>query len=332
MCAAISSNPGYIRKEAWSRTHKTYKFLFPNLGGSIALGFILHNGFGIDKKWSAIWGIGACLLALGTMFGYQWRKYHVQESRRLDKHNPYGDAIISLNEAFCRVHAARRKEGLVNRADMMLTLTYLCGELQDIFDRRTKVACSLCIKVATDDSIVQRDTNMVTLVRDPRSQRQPKRQKVDNDDDTKHPVFENTCFFDIFDDLGKRDGKVFFHDNLPSFLDYQNTSFDVKGMGGRLPPSLTDVKARDNAWMLPYKSVIVVPISPLHYKHNKDAPLIYGFLCLDSPEPNTFNETYDVAILQGVADGMFDLIHKFALSLNPAPTTKVEETAAPWPQ
>jgi hypothetical protein len=66
---------------------------------------------------------------------------------------------------------------------------------------------------------------------------------------------------------------------------------------------------RQLSWPLQYRSTIVVPLLPLSANdQNEDA--LRGFLCIDSPRMVAFYEQYDVEILKGLADGLYNKIDK----------------------
>ena len=94
-------------------------------------------------------------------------------------------------------------------------------------------------------------------------------------------VDNNTDFKDIFED----NAAYFFRNDLPAELGkgYQNSHWDAKTI------RLGEFK---------YRSTIVWPVAkPRPFgPHERERREIIGFLCVDSIETNTFNETYDVPI------------------------------------
>ena len=58
---------------------------------------------------------------------------------------------------------------------------------------------------------------------------------------------------------------------------------------------------------MPYKSTLIVPIVPL-IANEQSLDAIRGFLCADSPNEGIFNKYYDVEIMKGVADGIYNQI------------------------
>ena len=97
---------------------------------------------------------------------------------------------------------------------------------------------------------------------------------------------------------------------LPFLFDYKNSSLE-------LYDDYADEKAffpfkvflRYWRWPLPYKSSIVVPICPgISTERSKETLL--GFLCVDSPRLFAFKREFDVDIMNGVADGLYNVILK----------------------
>lgn len=59
--------------------------------------------------------------------------------------------------------------------------------------------------------------------------------------------------------------------------------------------------------ILPYNSELVHSISPTKPINPKTLEC-HGFLCIDSDIENAFNNKYCSAIIEGVCDGIYDLI------------------------
>ena len=295
----------FVLKRSWDRGFTTLKFLVPNAVASLGVMTFFITVKHYSFLHSAVLGIGAWFIVAFVAYLCFWVPTAREEARRHARANVYGEAIKKLNDAFAKTHTLRRANEPPSGKDLMETLTFLCGQLQQVFALKTGKNCSVCIKVAQDLDLVEENADMVTLCRDPRSNQDPVRRRVDYRPDVKHKVTDNTCFFEIFRELGKVEDKYYFNDHTSKDRRYRNTSLLVhqEAVEGTQEERLK--KGR-----LPYETVLVAPISPLHFRHG-DSPWIYGFLCIDSPTPHVFNETYDLAILQGVADGIFDLVGRF---------------------
>jgi hypothetical protein len=72
-------------------------------------------------------------------------------------------------------------------------------------------------------------------------------------------------------------------------------------------------------------SEIVVPVTPMiAFKQNRKSELL-GFLCVDCSKKNVFNKRYDIPLIQGVADGIYDLLEKIKI-LQETETRTLQET------
>ena len=100
----------------------------------------------------------------------------------------------------------------------------------------------------------------------------------------------NTCFNSILTEV-KNQNKLlhYINNDITNSNDYFNTS----------------KKCYDDE-VLPYESEIVVPIIPI-VRGKKDFNLL-GFLCVDCDKRKAFDTKYDTHILQGIADGIYDII------------------------
>lgn len=102
----------------------------------------------------------------------------------------------------------------------------------------------------------------------------------------------------------------YINNNLPKTLNYESSSLEVKQV------SINKLKEdkwkksysyRKKNWVLDYRSEIVLPLIP---SKNQEEYFILGFLCIDCAKEDThnFNESFDVPLLKGVIDGIYDLI------------------------
>ena len=145
---------------------------------------------------------------------------------------------------------------------------------------------------------------VLTLVRDPRSA--SKHRKYEPADPTDHWIEENSGYALIYSRMRQTHVEPFlFQRFLPWAKSYKNT---------RLPADWNKPKVwvigfllRHFRWPLPYKSSITVPIVPLDPNlHSQQA--IRGYLCVDSPRNWSFSKRYDVDMIRGMADGIYNQI------------------------
>lgn len=201
-------------------------------------------------------------------------------------------AITRLNDAFARAHWLRKHDEYSEKK-LNETMRHMCHQLKLIFDMKTKKICTVSIKVPvfdeTLDQEVAYDTKIRNLSRDKSSVF--KRDTVLYKETT-HQIFKNTCFHEIFEKLTNNSNEKLYYLNndIKNTKNYLNTSFACW---------------ENNE--LPYNSEIVVPIIPL-YSDREHLYKVTGFICVDCPDSNVFDEGYDVAVLQGVADGIYEFL------------------------
>ncbi|MBL8010515.1 MAG: hypothetical protein JNJ64_07905 [Flavobacteriales bacterium] len=317
-----------MRRTAWK---VTWRFISSYVFGSITTAAFLatfgHNYIEIGGRkltWPESLLAGAALLAgiAAVRFIYACFRVYMEERNRLAFDNVYGDAILDLNEAFGMIHATRRNEMSTDQG-LIDSLTHLCEQLATLFSRKIGQKCSVCVKVGRDGSNLKPETFVKTLVRDPISKRKGSPRLAVDDPKHQHQILKNTAFSNYFTRLGTERARFWLCNDLPQEKGYESTSFDV--VKSRAHEQGQTPAERDRLWPLKYKSEIVVPIRPLHQDLNEDA-VIYGFLCVDSPATNKFNHTYDVGIMLGVADGVYDIIDRYRRSLQALNTTQPQST------
>lgn len=167
-------------------------------------------------------------------------------------------------------------------------LSNVCFQISNMLTELRHCDVSVCVKYTnTQDGIYY----VKTLCRDPSSYQ--KRKNL-YDDSIQDDIEKNTDFKEIFKKINeKNDWKdVFFFSNyLPQKHQYNNTHLKSDD----LPDGLLSVFSRNRKWPLCYKSTIVVPILS---ENNK---VIYGYLCVDSPNNKGFNKKRDVRLIQDLA-------------------------------
>lgn len=229
---------------------------------------------------------------------------------RYRKKTKYADAYGAINIGFSHLHHLRRVKNLTIE-QILPELEKLCDEVSNAFSKIYGSKIGVCIKFIVNDNNRPR---CETLVRDSYSNAQNR--KSGTQDTTKHWIDANSDFefiYNSFDD-NNVPTSYYLEQHLPNCHDYKNT---------RLKPGWTPKNywffperyARKWNWPLPYKSTLIVPIVPL-IANDQTQEAIRGFLCADSPSEGIFNKYYDVDIMKGVADGIYnqiDLIHQLTI-------------------
>jgi len=289
ICANLLMNYIEVFRVAWGDTiGSKIQFRYIPIPLAIA-GFTtpLFKDFLDIPYWQAV--VCAILFVLLLLFFFfifglidVWLRAH-----KLEKKNIYGDVLLVLKDFFAKIHQLRK----LNRIEPVLlkpALQEVCNNLKQCFDKKTKSKCCVSIKlfekIMGDGNI---DSNATVYKRDSDIYRR-----------TEHTVFLNTPFLEIAQKPFTLDGNpnYYLNNDIPNTKPYKNTS-----------------KSSYRKGILPYKSELVVPLLPLR---NDDGtqPSLLGFICIDSNKKKSFGTKYDLPTVQGVADGVYDVIMKWKFS------------------
>lgn len=205
-------------------------------------------------------------------------------------HNVYvdsiwGQAIIDLKTAYSHIHYIRNKEEFTDE-EFVESMIVFCNTLKGIFDRKTKSDCCVSIKVVTTE-----DDRLATLeVRNLCRDTEHGNRDTTAYAATHHTIIGNTPYRVIVNKLLKENQKhlAYINNYINNAPDYDNTSRDCYKDG-----------------ILPYKSELVYPIVPIK---GDNVRKLKGFICIDCNQENKFDEDrYDIPMVQGIADGIYDL-------------------------
>lgn len=269
-------------------TGKIWKWL---LGSSSALfGLLLFgkNFLNTTVEISVKIGIIFFLLLFFIRFILFLFRNSFQYLHRVYRDSKYGDAIILLKDGFAKTHAYRKKENKTDE-DFIKTMVYLCDNIQKAFNGKNSCKCSVSIKVPVKGNLTEQ-TSVMNLCRDSEHNklRDNANYKVIN-----HTIIGNTAFRKVLNNVLRNNSNGFFYLNndISGTRDYDNTSKEVYPNG-----------------VLPYASEIVVPIIPTERDDSKTYETL-GFLCVDCVNKNKFDPKYDVPLIEGVADGIYDILN-----------------------
>lgn len=202
------------------------------------------------------------------------------------KNSIYGDAIVILKDCFAEINYYRKTEGF-QEDEFMKSMIVFCNNLKIIFDKITKSDCSVSIKVPVQDTKVTETTNLKNLTRD----NSHRNRDTDEYNKTKHTIIGNTAFNNTLNKvITNRSEKYYINNSVNQTHNYLNTS-----------------KSCYTGEILPYNSELVHSISPKKTRDSKNFDC-HGFLCIDSNIENAFDNKYCPAIVEGVCDGIYDLI------------------------
>lgn len=293
---------------------------------SVSIITIIGFFFGIFQKLNHQGALGMMLISIicitalfdGMLVRRNLNKRidsYIKEYADLKNAFRYAGAFEHINTGFAKVHAIFRLKAIGNQQEFNVLfpiatketicscLVDVCSSLSKVFSDITNHPCAVCIKIIHKSP--EGDLLVKTLCRDSShiSRDFPELSRIS------HRIIDNTDFKEILNNIGNPNKQYFFSNNLPGLFNYENSSFAVHG--GRLPDNTTP-KQRSILWKLPYRSSVIVPICPnLSEEWVKEN--IIGFLCVDSPETNVFNEKIDKHILMGIADPVYNIMKVITL-------------------
>lgn len=147
---------------------------------------------------------------------------------------------------------------VLSRESLALTMGDLCNRLASAFSQQTETQCHVCVKEVVS-STSGVDGAVLTVARSGGRRR---------DDDEHHVISKNTDFLELW----MHGGPYWFCSDTRTYPNYMNSS----------------------SYATSYRSVIVWPIFV-----NKDGHhVLRAYLCLDSPQADSFNEESDVSVGQ----------------------------------
>ncbi|WP_315548022.1 hypothetical protein [Prevotella koreensis] len=255
--------------------------------------FVLFLGkdlFALSPKCSVILGIVIILSIWLIRFLYLCFIYLIKLWHNIYVDSIWGYAIVELKNAYSEIHFLRKQEDISDEKFIGVMILF-CDTLKKIFDKKTNANCCVSIKVPISIGEKLESLELRNLCRDS--------SHGDRDTElyrkTKHRIIGNTAFSTIVNNILKENQKqlAYVNNNIPNSSNYQNTSIECY-----------------NNRELPYSSELVYPIVPIrgNDKNQKD---LKGFICIDCDKPNKFDEhRYDIPMVQGIADGIYDIFAK----------------------
>ncbi|MBL7737796.1 MAG: hypothetical protein JNK14_01165 [Chitinophagaceae bacterium] len=268
---------------------KLLKWLIGSCGTAVALFLLGKNAFGLSVFRSVLLGIAVLTFLILLSF----IRYLIVNTNRT---SAYGEAIIMLKNGFAGINLLKRND-TNNSEEIMSVLVEMCDTLKLVFDRLLRVDCSVSIKLPTRNEPISNNTIVENVCRDESHYIVRTTEVYKNQ---VHRVTGNTAYNVILENVlnGDRNNFYYLNNNVLKTRDYLTTSRPAYPNG------------------LPYKSELVYPILPLYPTEGQRSEAgkhqyeIWGFLCIDCNHINKFNSRYHVAIIEGVADGVFDVIMK----------------------
>jgi len=231
----------------------------------------------------------------------------IHQEFRYSRKARYAEVLSYLNRIFLEIQAIA-----INRAASMEEIRQICTHfvngLSASFSLITATKCAVCIKIIEGYPDVQRETKIrpkvITLCRDDMS-----REREASVVRVEHWIDQNTDFEQLHKDAGTP-RRYYFSNYLPGIRGYKNTSFEIYGTPWDISMPIIADFLRDISWKLPYKSTIVVPISPPPDPQRRDYRLA-GYLCLDSRSRGAFTRRYDLDIMIGAGYYLYEVVHRY---------------------
>ena len=261
-------------------------FVTGSIGALVGTLTIGERFFNIEPKRSVIFGIVFLVILFTLRFLLIFLKESLKYFHQVYVNSIYGDAIIILKESFASTHFYRKKPGH-NDEEFIKSMILFCDNLKEIYDKIIKSNTSVSIKVPIRDTDVQEQTILMNLTRDTKHfSRDTEKYKS-----IKHTIIGNTPFtYCLNNVINNASNKAYINNNVNETENYNNTSIECYSDG-----------------KLPYNSELVFPIVPIINESKKNF-ICHGFICIDTIKIDAFKSKYDIAIIEGVADGIYDLI------------------------
>lgn len=279
-------------KKSFKQTIKgpIWKYTVGSLSAGLAVLLIGKNFFNMTIEKSVILGI--CLFIALFILRYA---YYVLINTIIYIHNAYvdsiwGKAIVDLKDAYSEIHFIRNKERFDDK-EFVETMIIFCDTLKIIFDRKTKANCCVSIKVPTTEDEQLETLEVKNLCRDTHHTNRDTSQYMS----IKHSIIGNTPYRKIVNKIlkGNQKNLAYVNNDIEHTPDYDNTSIECYPDG-----------------ILPYKSELVYPIIPIRSVNSNNMKM-KGFICIDCDQKDKFDENrYDIPMVQGIADGLYDLFVK----------------------
>jgi len=260
----------------------------------IAFGLLFKDNLN-DQGW-----VGVAFLGCLTLFFLGYCIYLISKYRTRIR---YAEAFEEINIGFAELHKTTRNNitdlGVI--AEKIFSLT---NSISNVFTKIYGHQISVCIKLIV---FKNKRASAQTLSRDKKSL--TKDRKTGTNDKGDHWLDLNSDFNFIYTNYDDEfnDTSFYYQTKLPIRKDYKNTRLT------KWPPKEIfwgiDNIVRRKSWPLKYRSTLVVPIVPL-LADEQNQKAIRGFICLDSPNESCFNTQFDVDILKGISDGLYNTIDK----------------------
>lgn len=231
---------------------------------------------------------------------------------KLTQADGYKKSFKLLGDGFRKVHKVTA-EGPHDIEAYNTAMSIFCTNLAKVFHDITGRKYSVCIKLLADevDKVDYKSLCVTTFCRDIHSDDR------NEGDDMEHLVSESMAFDTILKHINRSKGRSFCKNRLPYVPGYYNSSFKKYEGYSTAAPFHQHMSGdqKNEIWPLKYKSVLIVPICPGDDK-DRTPDRVYGFLCIDTLEMDSFDEPIDAILMMGCGDGLFYCTRKIKGLLN----------------
>lgn len=242
---------------------------------------------------------------------------------KLKEEEGYGFAIRELYIAFSILNQyfydkRNKKQKTKEEAEDEIKdiLKSFCNCLSEIYTKKAGAKCSVSIKLIEENFEKYRLESIVKNFE--RDKDSSNRDSDKNYSTHEHKVSDNTCFYEIVNDFinSEEDSLFYINPSLSRDVTYKTSSLDckVKNLSRKdkkkIRKGLKEPNERTKIWnkYVSYQSEIVVPLLLAHKPFENS---LFGFLSVDCESENAFNEKFDVPLIKGVADGIYEIITDF---------------------
>lgn len=266
---------------------KVWTWCLSSFGALVTILLLGRNFLDMDINKSILLGCASLFVIWILRFLYLLGEATIKYCHNTFIDSIWGDAIVELKNAYSEIHSLRKQEDISDE-EFITVMVKLCDTLKKIFDKKTKADCCVSIKVPISSGDNLEALELYNLCRDSSH----KGRDTDQYRKIKHLIIANTAFSKIVIKIlrGNQKHLAYVNNNIADSPDYENTSRECYTNG-----------------VLPYNSELVYPIVPIKGNETNERDL-KGFICIDCNQSNMFDENrYDIPMVQGVADGIYDL-------------------------
>lgn len=319
--------PRYIRALISLIEHRIFRYFH---GVAIGIVFSIVTAIVFSEKkpespmlpfigWCIIWSIVACL----GVFLFLWLIFWLSKTLTEERKQTYGDLLKKLNDCFTNVHSLNKLYVIgseIDRSTPQGEVKYqkfvqrysdifdfmheqFCNVLQEHFNKVKRANCVVSIdflKKHTNDVNVLPVTPLICSYESAIK----KKSGIESNLKKTNHVISNTGYTHLISDFhtikNNTSDMSYIQDTIQRRWK-QNVYLSTKCLRGGV-----------------LQSEIIVPILPIEFESSNPHtnPEMVGFIHVGASKRMRFNRHYDLDVLNGVADGIYDAIIKHRILNN----------------